>query len=532
MALADFLALGNSAKGAYDAQMQAIVNAQNQQRINDMLANDALNRRIAQQKYQDYLSGTQGAGEYWRQLAQGAQQPAPMPSATAPAPAPGQNSAKQAAPQQVPIPGANSIAQFTPNGGFSNVTTPQQVQRGMELGVIPWQQGASIIKDMQARGAMGPQFAQGQQPGGAAMASAPAQTQQQQPLVEPKSVGVDLPMGDYGRVLALAQNNQVINLAARAASQLLHANPNMSDRQLDLTMQTLYPALSEQSKNMLQLAGLSNTQLFKSLYVMQRQQQINARYPGFSQGGSAYTPQQIATAADMLRNGQQIPMAMKPYVYAAYPDIAPQAMEGKAKQAAATVTATATPKAAAAVQTATATAPVKATSTALTQVDRTLSAIEPAYNALETNFSYLLQTAKQYGLGPATPVNAVLNKLRKIGSPDATRFQLALQAVQKEYGKVLTASTGARGVPVAAMREANDTLSPNMTLGQLEAAQQAMQTDGRNVLDSYRSQKAQLTQQLQGNAPAQAAKFQQGAVYTDANGNKARYDNGQWIPVK
>ena len=526
MALADFLALGNSAKGAYDAQQQAILNQQRQQQINDMLANDALKRQVQQQQFQDYLTGTQGAGAYWRGLAgQNTQAPA-IASPAAPAPAPGQNSAQQPAPQQIPMPGAASVAQFTPNGGFSNVRTLQQVQHGMELGVIPWQQGAAIIKDMQARGALG-----------ANSASAPEAAPQSAPTTQAsftQDVPGALPMGTYGRVLALAQSNQVINLAAKAAAGLLKSNPNLSDRQLDLAMQNIYPALAQQSKDALQLAGLSNTEMFKAVNVFLRQQSLQARYPGYVQGGSSpYTPQQLAGAADMLRNGQSIPTQMKPYVYQAYPDLAPEALAGKAKQAAATVTATAAPKADAAAQVATATAPVKATSGALSQVTRTLASIEPAYNALETNFSYLLQTAKQYGLGPATPVNTLLNKLRSMGSPDATKFQLALQAVQKEYGKVLTASTGARGVPVAAMREANNTLSPNMTLGQLEAAQQAMQTDGRNVLDSYRQQKTQLMGQLgSASSSAPSQQFQQGAIYTDANGNKARYDNGQWVPVK
>lgn len=523
MALFSPFALG-TAGDVWQKNQQDLINRQNQQRINDALQTDALNRQIAQQKLQDYLSGTQGAGQYWRALAQQPKQ--------APAPAPGQNSAQQpapaaappAAPTQVDVPGA-STAQFTPGGGFSNVTTPQQVQRGMDLGVIPWQQGAAIVRDMQARGNLPAQ-------GSAAVAPAPAPQPKPQPAQQDVSGG--LPTGTYGRVLALAQNNQVINLASRAAAQLLQAHPNMSDRQLDLTMQQLYPALSEQSKNMLQLAGLSNTEMFKAVNVLLRQQSLGARYPGMNTGQMPYSAQQLATAADMLRNGQTIPMAMKPWVYQAYPDLAPEALAGKAKQAAATASAVAPVKVQQAVSTATATAAPKATGSALTQVQKNLSAIEPAYQALDANFAGLVNAAKQYGLGPATPVNALLNRMRKMGDPNYTNYEIFLKGVQKEFGKVLQGATGARGVSVSAMKDAEGTLSPNMTLGQLEAAQKALMTEGGNVLNSLRTQKQSLTQQLQGGGQAQAPsqQFQNGAVYTDANGNKARYQDGQWIPVQ
>lgn len=534
MSIADYLNIGYGARGAYAANQQNIINAQNQQRINDVLANDALNRQIAHQKYQDYLTGTAGAGQYYRNLAQGlqgsTQPPPPIAPGIASAPQPGQNSAQQpgpaAVPSPVPMPGASLTSKPLlplPAPTASPFQIPPQVQGSRDREAVRLMQN-ELMRQRAALQTANPAQAQQIQGNIAALKrqitamSGNVATDNSSAGIAPPSVATPavsptpaqgqrsdvpggLPLGTYGRVLALAQHNQVINLAGKAAAGLLKNNPHMTDRQLDLAMQSIYPMLTQQSQDAMRLAGLSNTEMFKAVNVMLRQQSLNARYPGYSQGGSQpYTAQQLATAADMLRNGQTIPVAMKPYVFAAYPDIAPQALEGKARQAAATVTATATPKAQAAAQVATATAAPKATGAALGQVERTLSSIEPAYNALESNFSYLLQTAQQYGLGPATPMNAIANRLRQMNSPDYTRFNLAMQAVQKEYGKVLTASSGARGVPVAAMREANGALSPNMTLAQLQAAQQALQTDGRNVLDSYRKQKAMLTQQLQGGA--------------------------------
>ena len=259
MALADFLALGNSAKGAYDAQMQAIVNSQRQQQINDILANDALKRQLMQQQVTGGGMGLMALG-----ATPTAQPLAPVASPVAPAPAPGQNSAQQPAPQQVPMPGGGNVAQFTPQGRFSNVTTPQQVQRGMELGVIPWQQGASIIKDMQARGVVGQQFAQGQQPGGAAMAPAPAAAPVQAPQQAPQSIPSDT-QGIVGKSLALAQNNLPVSLVAKFVQNFKHMYPGATPEQAYFAMRNANPVLTAQATDASRLAGMGIDSLFKGL---------------------------------------------------------------------------------------------------------------------------------------------------------------------------------------------------------------------------------------------------------------------------
>jgi hypothetical protein len=204
----------------------------------------------------------------------------------------------------------------------------------------------------------------------------------------------------------------------------------------------------------------------------------------------------------MLRNGQTIPAAMKPWVYGAYPDLAPEALQGNARKAAATANALEPVQVQRAVDTANALEPIqvkrevdkinataapKANSNALKQTESNLSATESAYNALHTNFAGLVQAAKDLGLGPATPLNSVWNRLRGAVDPDYTTYDLFLKGVQKEFGKVLN---GARsnGISVKAMKDAEHTLSGNMTLGQLEAAQKALEAEGANVLSSLRRQ--------------------------------------------
>jgi hypothetical protein len=514
MNIGSYLRFGNMLGGAYDANQQNLVNQQRQQQIDNLLANSALARQIDSQKFQDYLAATQGAGGFYRSLAD-----SPLPDqnyAPAPAPAPGQDSAQQPLPpvdaaqasptspqniQSVPLPGAESVPMFGPKQQFEHISTPEQVAAALKAKQMSPNAAASVLLDMARRGV-------GQTP---AAAPPPPPAQQGQ------DTGSSLPTGTYGRMMALIQNNQPINLAARAAANLLKANPNMSDRELALTMGTINPTLTKQADAAIREAGLSSTDFLRTMNLMLRERSLDARYPGFGNGQSPYTPQQLATAADMLRNGQTIPAAMKPWVYGVYPDLAPEALQGNARKAAAVAEATAPIKTQQAINTAAGVAPIKtqqavdtanatavpkANSAALTQVQKNLSAVEPAYDALHANFGGLLGAAKKYGLGPATPINTLLNRMRSVGDPDYTYYDMFLKGVQKEFGKVLQASTSARGVSVAAMKDAEKTLSGNMTLGQLEAAQKALETEGENVLKSLRQQRDSLTKQTQsGNSP-------------------------------
>ena len=549
MNIGTYLQLGNTLKGVYNANQQSIVNQQNQQRINDLLANDALGRQVQQQKLQDYLTSQRGAGAYYRALAQ--------PDAQgAAAPGPGQNSAQNPfpvgdpastfpqtspnqAPQTVPMPGAASMPQQGPTLGVPGnpYQIPPAVQQRRDaeavrimqqelmsqqraLQTAPPQQAQSIQGNIAALQREIAHMSQGAGAASGAPAPQGAPTIPTPTKADAQSAGLSL--GTYGKVLAMAQHNQVLNLAAQAAHKLLTANPNMTDRQLALAMQSIYPQLNDQSKGMLQLAGLSNTEFFKGINAMFRQMELQGRFGG----AGAYTPEQIQGAMDAIRSGQGslVPSGLRIAALNADPTLGQQAVQGKARAAAAVVEATGTPKAQAAAKSAAATAPVKAVGTALANNARTLSVLEPAYQALHTNFAALIDSAKQYGLGPATPINTLLNKMRQMGDPNYTKYSIFMTGVQKEFGKILSGSTGARGTTVQAMKEAEKTLSPNMTLGQLQAAEDALITEGGNVLDSLKSQNAALQRQLQGGAQPNtpSSQDQEALAWANAHPNDPR----------
>jgi hypothetical protein len=498
MNIGSYLRFGNMLGGAYDANQQDIVNQRQQQQLENLLANSALARQIDSQKFQDYLAATQGAGGFYRSLADN-----PPPDQNyAPAPVPGQNSAQQPLPpvdtaqaspvpprsiQAVPLPGAESVPTFGPRRQFEHISTPDQVAAALKAKQMSPNAATSVLLDMARRGV-------GQTPA-VAQPSPPAQQGQ----------GADSPLspGTYGRMMALIQNNQPINLAARTAADLLKAHPNMSDRELGLTMGMINPTLTKQADAAIRAAGLADTDFFKTVNALLRERSLDARYPGAGGAPMPYSQPQIDAAIELWKRGVRPPADMVRAILASGVDpssfadsVAQGAVDQAAKKAAKTVEATTEPAANKAARIVDATAAPKANSAALRQVQGSLSAVEPAYEALHTNFAGLVQAAKKYGLGPATPVNALLNRLRSAGDPDYTTYDLFLKGVQKEFGKVLN---GARsnGISVHAMQDAEKTLSGNMTLGQLEAAQKALETEGENVLKSLRQQRESLTKQTQ-----------------------------------
>ena len=492
MALADFLALGNSAKGAYDAQMQAIVNAQNQQRINDMLANDALKRHLMQQQVTGGGMGLLALGS-----TPTAQPPAPVASPVAPAPAPGQNSAQQPAPQQVPMPGGGNVAQFTPQGGFSNVTTPQQVQRGMALGTIPWQQGAAIIKDMQARGTLGQQFARGQQPGGAWMAPAPTTG----PAQAPQGISSDT-QGIVGKSLALAQNNLPVSLVAKFVQNFKHMYPNATPEQAYFAMQQASPVLTAQATDASRVAGMGIDSLFKGLTswaqitnAQTRQQllpsqieayQARAKYEGAmsnlfgagGQGGGLQSP----TFQANLALFQKYHPGMQPsrYMLGVMMNTDPSAFQanmlaGQSQGAGA-----------------------KAVGGALGKATTTASMLEANYTAFDRQMQLVQQLQQKVPSLTNSPWmnQKILNyKTNLAGDPQAKAYVQAMLAAAGEYAKIIRG--GGSQVTNHARDLADQALNKSITPAQLQALLPVLAKESQNIIGGWKDQVSQLSGQLQ-----------------------------------
>ena len=551
---AEYMQFGNILRGQYTAQQQAILNQQRQQQINDMLANDALKRHLMQQQV---TAGGQGFLALANLPPDGTTQAPPIASNVAPAPAPGQSSQPKP-PQSVDVPGASNIAQFAGNGQFANITTPQQAQLAVDRGFITPQAGLQIVADMNKRGTLQQQFNKGSYPAptpqpwipgtpaastpsprGAAPAPMQASTS---PAAAPQqaaapTVPPGLDRGTIGRSLALAQSNLPVNQLARFVQNYKHMYPNASAGDVYFAVQQANPTLVNQANGAAKIAGMTIDSLMKSLTTFAqitnaqtRQAELPSQIAvnkakanasnalatlyGGPGGAGLRSPQfqQNLQTFQTYYPGKQPSRYMIGLMENTPPDqFKANALSGRLQSV-----------------------DQKALGSSLTQTQNQLTQLQQSYGAVEQQAT-LVQSlqAKVPGLTNSSWFNGkVLGAETKLASdPNAQAYVHALVELRNEFSQIV--ARGGRGVTDQARKLSQEALNPNMSVAALAKLVPLMQKESQIIIGSRQKELDSLKQQLaapSSSAPSQ--QFQQGAIYTDANGNKARYDNGQWVPVK
>jgi len=304
MNIGSYMQFGNMLKGAYDANQQSLINQQNQQRIDDLLANDALRRHMINQ---EVTSGGQALSVLGA-LGETNAPSAPIgTSQIAPAPAPGQSSqpSQGATPTPVSMPGASMSVQPLP---------PQQPQATAPAPFNPYQidPATQAQRDRYALRMMQDELQTNQQ-----ILQAPASPQQAQlaqgniaalkremdrlshriihetlgggtpfatsPMatgVPAPATGTDAPAtgmaaqpdtltslekGVVGKSLALAQNNMPVALLQKFVQKFKTMYPNSTPEQLYFAAREVNPTLVDQANSATKLAGMSIDSLFKGL---------------------------------------------------------------------------------------------------------------------------------------------------------------------------------------------------------------------------------------------------------------------------
>jgi hypothetical protein len=158
---------------------------------------------------------------------------------------------------------------FGPKQQFEHISTPDQVAAALKAKQMSPNAAASVLLDMARRG----------------VGQTPAAAQPSPPTQQGQDADPPLSPGTYGRTMALIQNSQPLTLAARTAADLLKANPNMSNRELALTMSAINPMLTKQADAALREARLSDTDFFKTVSLLLQQ--------GRNQRADALLPSQI-----------------------------------------------------------------------------------------------------------------------------------------------------------------------------------------------------------------------------------------------
>lgn len=196
---------------------------------------------------------------------------------------------------------------------------------------------------------------------------------------------------------------------------------------------------------------------------------------------------------------------------------------------------------------------VKADRTSLASITKMTDAAVSFEQTASLNFDQALKLAPA-----AIPTNwgPWLNKWVEngetfFGNTDVPPYVTAMLTGANEYAKIMSGSTGAQGSTVDSRREAATLFSPYLSQGQIKAVVAVAKRDMDNRKKSLDAQVETIRSRIQaedGGAPKQAeaaapspgeaaakpsaGKFEEGKVYRDGKGNKARYQGGKWVPVE
>lgn len=428
-----------SAGAAWKQQQQAIANSQNEQRIRNLLANDAQRRALVQGQ-------VEGTGMGLRAL--GAMQGA---STVPPAPAPGQSST----PASVSMPGAS------------------QVQPPPRPPIAP-----------QAPPVASPPFAHSQ----------------------------GTPQGDIGRALAVVQNNMPLQLLTQVVQNAKKMYPNISDEQLYGMVQGLHPELAAQAKEAISMAGLSVNSYFKGIDAAMREQSIQAQVnldKSREQALRAQIPLDNARAAQAnamanlyggtgnnsnfssnfatwqaLNPGKQPTRYMMSIMERTDPGSFRQTLSSGVSFGATR----------------------SSVEVALKQATKQESVLNANYSSFRKQMAYAVELAKKVPNLSSSPwwngkVLDVQTKL--LGNPEAKSYVDVLLAARSEFAKIING--GGVVVSVDARKKADEILSPNITVGQLQALLPTMEQEGKNIISGYSAQITELNKHLTG-ATEQAVK--------------------------
>lgn len=140
-----------------------------------------------------------------------------------------------------------------------------------------------------------------------------------------------------------------------------------------------------------------------------------------------------------------------------------------------------------------------ANASSLNQLTSTYNELAPAFKAANDDFSYITQFMQKAGLNDANVpiVNQFTNWAKKNGIDPGTaaQFKSALASLQANYANVL----GARGLtPTDAGKAAGDLIPANITPAQMAKVQEALNTNGQNILNATKNQISTITGQLGG----------------------------------
>lgn len=147
-------------------------------------------------------------------------------------------------------------------------------------------------------------------------------------------------------------------------------------------------------------------------------------------------------------------------------------------------------------------ASAKANTDALAQTQKQISSTTSYFDTMDKNIAQVNGLATKLNLSDQPTLNAAVAAFQKgTSDPNYAKYNVFFDSVANEYAKIKSGSLGNAPVSDSARKEAQSVLLPLMSAGGVQAALEAVKTEGQNRLDSLNAQRDSLVQRLTGKAP-------------------------------
>ncbi len=192
---------------------------------------------------------------------------------------------------------------------------------------------------------------------------------------------------------------------------------------------------------------------------------------------------------------------------------------------------------------------LKADGASQTQLTKLYDNVTQYAGTMENNIK-LAEGVMKKGVGPTglTVVDSWIRAGRQAtNDPDVIKLNNYIDAIVGESAKINSGSMGNAAATDSSRLEARQRVNKAFDVSGLSAAFEAMRNDAKSRTDSLaerikaipgraaeRGSPASATAAPADAKPAteaSAGKFEEGKVYRDAKGNKARFQGGTWVPV-
>ncbi len=150
----------------------------------------------------------------------------------------------------------------------------------------------------------------------------------------------------------------------------------------------------------------------------------------------------------------------------------------------------------------------KATAKALQDAVGVAGAFERVQETLKAHGQVLIDAAKAYGPGNVPLANRTVQWIQENAAahPELQKYQLALQAVQREYGRLIAGGVQSKAMlPVSASEKGEHVLRKDATLADIKAAVEQLQIEADTEQGAFQKQIAGLRGKLSSGVTGQAA---------------------------